>query len=294
MQQKIMLLLNPISGKKTAKNLIIPLVNYFMKFDDEVHIYTTLYKNHAEKLVNMYAPKNDLLICIGGDGTLNETMNGLMTIKKRPILCYIPTGTVNDFANTLSLSKNIESIYHLLLRKQVFTIDIGKFNEKYFSYIAAFGAFTEVSYQTPQQTKSLFGKAAYFLEGMKQLPKITSYHSQIIYDDGLIEEELIFGGITNSNFVGGFKSFHLKNTELDDGLFEVLLIKPPKNPLDFQLILSSLITQKPNDKFMYFFKTKTLKIQHEQEVIWTLDGEKGGKYQNITIENIHKAIDILI
>lgn len=294
MNKKIMLLLNPVAGNGTSKNLLFPVLNGFMELEDHVCVYLTQYQGHGSKLISTYASTFDLIVCSGGDGTLNEAISGLMDCEKKPSLCYIPSGTVNDFASTLQLPNQVPEVFELIKRDTKFQCDIGHFNDKYFAYVAAFGAFSDVSYTTPQSFKNIFGKMAYFIEGIRTIPNIKGYNVHIESDITDINDTIIFGCISNAKSVGGFQSVSTKNAELDDGLFEVLLIKPPQNPLDLQTILTALLRQEVNEKFMYFFRTSKLKITCSEPLRWTLDGEDGGSCTEAVITNINKALTILV
>jgi len=288
-----MFIFNPQAGKGKVKNSLYAIIDGFFSMGDLVTCFPTAYKNHAIELIKTYADDYDLLICSGGDGTLNEVINGLLQIKKRIPIAYIPTGTVNDFANTLHLSGNVNKAMETFKKNHVFYSDICSFNDRYFTYVAAFGAFTEVSYDTPQATKNMLGRAAYFLEGLKRLPKITTYHMRIVASDRIIEDDFVFGAITNARSVAGFQSINTKNALLDDGEFEVLLLRMPQNPLDLQIIISALLKQEINEKFMEFFTSQSLLIESDSNANWTLDGEEGGNPTLIQVTIKNKAIPFL-
>lgn len=294
MNKKVMIIMNPKAGKGTAKTSLFTICNHISKRKDIASVFVTQQKGHAKDLVLDYATKYDLLLCIGGDGTWNEIINGVMQLTKKPQLAYLPSGTVNDFAATLQLPKSASKLLTMMDANILFQCDIGLFNNHYFTYVAAFGVFTEVSYTTPQQKKNMFGKVAYFLEGIKQLTKITSYHVTIDTAQEHIEDDFIFGCITNTKYVGGFTTIGTKFAELDDGLFEVLFIRMPQNPLDVQTIVASLLKQEINDHFMHFIKTDKISIISDQEIQWTLDGEDGGHFDRVSIENKNKAITIMV
>lgn len=294
MNRSCMFVFNPHAGKGKVKSAVYPIIQGFFSMGDLVTCFPTAHKEHAIELIQTYGAQYDLIICAGGDGTLNEAINGLMHLAHRPKLAYIPTGTVNDFANTLEISSNVNKALENFAKDNVFACDICSFNERYFTYVAAFGAFTEVSYQTPQATKNLLGKMAYFLEGLKQLSSITTYHMKIYTEDRIIEDDFVFGAITNAKSVGGFHSVSTKNAQLDDGEFEVLLIRMPQNPLDLQIIITALLKQEINEKFMEFFTSKAIMIENDPNAKWTLDGEEGGHSDYISVTMKHKAISFLI
>ncbi len=294
MPRRCMLILNPKAGKGKVKSALLSLVEGFFSMDYIVTCFPTAYKCHATELILEYGKEYDLIACSGGDGTLNEVISGMMMIEKRLPLAYIPSGTVNDFANTLHLTSNVSKAMEKFKNEERFDCDICSFNQSYFTYVAAFGAFTEVSYHTPQATKNTLGRMAYFLEGFKQLTKITTYHMRITAPDLIIEDDFAFGAITNARSVAGFQTVNTKNAKLDDGEFEVLLIRMPQNPLDLQIIISALLKQEINEKFMEFFTASSLSIESDPDACWTLDGEEGGNPEQIQITIKNKAITFLV
>lgn len=293
MHKNIMIIMNPKAGKGNGRKALFEICNACNAQNDTVSVYITQFQGHALKLVTSIASNFDTIICIGGDGTWNEVINGMMMAHHRIPIAYLPTGTVNDFAASLKISKNVQKFIEHLQNK-TFECDIVKFNQKYFTYIAAFGMFSDISYSTPQNAKNTFGKIAYFLEGFKQLAKIPNYQISIRINNETIEDNCIFGCITNSKYVAGFASINYKKTYLDDGLFEVLLIKTPKNPIDVQNIIASLLKHEVNTKWMHFYKASEVVLEAKEAIPWTLDGESGGTIKTAQIKNIHKAIDIII
>lgn len=294
MKRKVMIIMNPKAGKGTAKTALFTICDSFTRMKDFVSVFVTQYRGHAKELTQMFGSSFDILVCMGGDGTWNEVINGQMELMDKPLLCYLPSGTVNDFASTLKLPKSASKMMELVEAYTLFPCDIGKFNEHYFTYVAAFGIFTEISYSTPQNVKNSFGKIAYFMEGIKQLTKIPRYHIKAYVDDELIEDDFVFGCISNSKYVAGFTSVSAKYAELDDGLFEILLVRTPNNPLDVQNILAALLKQEVNENWMYFRKAAHIRIESEEPIPWTLDGEDGGETLHALIENKSKAVTILV
>jgi len=236
----------------------------------------------------------DLIICSGGDGTLDEVVTGMMQMDEKRPIGYIPMGSTNYFANSLQLPKNVRKAAEIALDGQPFACDVGQFNDNSFIYVAAFGIFTEVSYQTNQELKNLLGHAAYILEGAKSLLDIEAYEMRVEYADTILEGEFIFGMVTNSISVGGFKQIAGKNVLLDDGVFEVTLIKRPKNPLELNEIVTSLLARVDNTELIYSFKTDEIRFYTEKEVTWTLDGEYGGSHNQVVIKNWHRAVEIMV
>lgn len=290
MNKRLLFIYNPHAGKGTIKNKIADIVQIFADADYDITIQPTKYKRHASDLVFEKGEEYDLIVCSGGDGTLNEITDGLMLIDKRPSVGYIPAGTTNDFASGLNISKNMIKAAHTAIEGEDFPYDIGSLNDDFFTYSAAFGVFTDVSYGTPQATKNVLGRLAYILEGVKRLPGIKSYHLIVEHDGEVIEDDFIFGMITNSTSIGGFKGLSGKKVILDDGLFEVALIKMPQNPIDLQIIISSLVLREPNNKYIYSFHTDELHITSKEDLPWALDGEFGGEFKDMVIKNHKQAV----
>lgn len=294
MKRKLLFVFNPHSGRAQLKNKLVPILDLFVKNGYEVTVHPTQAKLDARHIVMEIASQYDLLVCSGGDGTINEVVDGLMEIEQRPDLGYIPAGTVNDFASSLHISRDMLKAAELAMTGEPFACDIGGFNQDYFSYVAAFGLFTDVAYQTPQQTKNILGRMAYILEGAKRLSNVSSYRIKIEHDNGVIEDDFIFGLVTNSTSVGGFKGYRGAGVKLDDGMFEVSLIKTPQNPLDLQMIIGALMVKEINKDFIMTFRTSKLKLISEEEVPWTLDGEYGGTEKEVEIVNHRQAIRIIV
>lgn len=295
MKRSIMILMNPKAGKGSAKSALFTICDRFCAMKDEVHVYITQYKEHAIELSKTLGSKHDILVCIGGDGTWNEVINGVLMSEKQPYLAYLPTGTVNDFASSLKMSKNPSVLMDQIEEFTPFQCDIGNFNhQRHFTYVAAFGIFTDVSYSTPQASKNTFGKVAYYLEGIKQLAGIPRYHIKLHVNDEIIEDDYIFGCISNSKYVAGFTTASTKNAQMDDGLLEILMIRTPNNPLDVQVIIAALLRREVNHDWMYFTTASSIRIESSENIPWTLDGEEGGSTTVAIIENKNKAVTILV
>lgn len=294
MGKRILFIFNPISGRAQLKNKLMEIINLFVENGCTVTVHPTQGVLDAKRIAIEEAGDYDLLVCSGGDGTVNEVVDGLMEAEKKPVLGYIPSGTVNDFASSMHIPKNMMKAAETILHGEVFPFDVGGFNEEYFSYIAAFGLFTNVAYQTPQQSKNTLGRMAYILEGAKQLFDIQSYHLLIEHDGEQLEGNYIFGLITNSTSVGGFKGYRGKDVKLDDGLFEVTLIKQPENPIELQMVITSLMKKEINTDLITSFLSSSIKITCENEVPWTLDGENGGNRKEVLIQNHQRALRIMI
>ena len=218
----------------------------------------------------------------------------MMKRKLREPIGYIPTGTTNDFANSLKIPRNIMEAADNAVNGSVFSCDVGKFNDDIFVYIAAFGLFTDVSYQTKQEMKNILGHVAYLLEGTKRIFNVPSYRIKVAHDGEEIEDEFVFGMVTNSRSVGGFRNMIGKNVVFDDGLFEVTLVKTPKNPIALQEIIAALLIEQIDTKHMYTFKTGRITFESLEEIPWTLDGEFGGSHDEVVIENLQKELKLMV
>lgn len=292
--KKLLFIVNPRSGKAQIRNKLLEILDIFIKGGYEVQVHITQGPLDAKKVVERQENPVDLLVCSGGDGTLNETISGMMGLKKPPLLGYIPTGSTNDFASSLHIPRNMVTAAFTAMEGKPYAIDIGCFGkERYFLYIAAFGAFTEVSYMTPQEKKNLMGHQAYMLEGMKSLMALKNYHVRAECDELTIEGEFIFGMVTNTISVGGFKGLVNQDVALNDGEFEVLLIRTPKTPLDLRNILTCMLLKEEQNEYVHKFKTKSIKITSAEGIDWVLDGEFGGNKKEVNIVNLSRRIEIM-
>ncbi len=293
-KKKLLFVLNPHSGKGQIRGKLLEVIDLFIKAGYEVRVHITQAPMEAHGLVAKKAGKFDLVVCSGGDGTLDEVVSGMMCRERRVPIGYIPAGSTNDFAVSLKLPKNLLKAARTAVSGRPFACDVGNMNGRYFVYIAAFGLFTDVSYGTPQEWKNLLGHAAYLLEGAKSLTGIKAYRMQVECNGEQIEGEFIFGMVTNSTSVGGFKNMTGPNVHLDDGLFEVTLIKRPKNPIELSEILRSLTNLKDETELIYSAKTNRVCITSEEEMSWTIDGEFGGSHTRVSIQNEQRAMLIMV
>lgn len=293
--EKILFIINPCSGKEQIRNKLIDILDIFTKAGFQIQTYITQSQGDARKAAERFGNEASIVVCSGGDGTLNETISGIMHLEQPPLLGYVPAGSTNDFASSLMLPKNMLDAAKGVTEGVPYAIDIGQFGEeRYFVYIAAFGAFTEISYQTPQDKKNLLGHQAYMLEGVKSLASLKSYYCRIECDEMVLEDEFIFGMVTNTISVGGFKGLVTQSVALNDGLFEVLLIRTPKTPKDLSNIISYMfLKEEPND-YVHKFKTRQIRVISETPIDWVLDGEFGGSQTDISMKNLEKRLEILI
>ena len=297
--KKLLFVYNPRAGKEMLKPRLSDVLDIFVKAGYEVTVHPTqAYRDAYYQIKEYEVGKYDLIACSGGDGTIDEVATGMM--KRREMgkdvvpVGYIPAGTTNDFAKSLHIPRKPLAAADNAVKGVPFPCDIGKFNDSVFVYIAAFGIFTDVSYETDQAVKNVLGHMAYILEGAKRIFNIPSYKIKVEHDGEVIEDEFIFGMVTNSRSVGGFSNMVGKNIVFDDGLFEVTLIKTPKNPIALQEIIAALLFEQVDTKHMYTFKTKKITFDSVEEIPWTLDGEFGGEQDYVEIENVQKAMEIMV
>ena len=294
-KKKMLFIYNPKAGKARIRSKLLDIIDIFTKAGFEVTVYPTQAKGDGLTAVKEQKQgAYDIIVCSGGDGTLDEVVTGMMQCKEKIPIGYVPAGSTNDFAHSLRIPKNMISASQAIVDGKTFSCDVGAFNDDIFVYIAAFGIFTDVSYETPQDIKNLLGHMAYILEGMRRLSAIKAYKMKVESEKLSLEGEFLFGMITNSTSVGGFKRITGKYVQLDDGEFEVTLIKKPSNPIELNMIMAALINRNINTDCMYCFKTKALKIMSEEETAWTLDGEFGGRHTQVEIYNKMQALDIRV
>lgn len=286
---------NPKAGRGQIHGALSKIIDVFVKAGFEVTIHPSQeFRDAYQKVLDYADGAYDMVACSGGDGTLDEVVTAMMKRNEKSVIGFIPAGSTNDFANSLKLPTNILEAANTVVNGQIFPCDVGKFNEGYFVYVAAFGLFTDVSYQTTQEAKNLLGHLAYVLEGAKRVFNVPSYKVRLTYDDGIIEDEFILGMVTNSRSVGGFRQIIGKNVVFDDGVFEVTLVKTPKNAVELQETLMAVITRQIDSKHVLTFKSAHMEFESEGEVPWTLDGEDGGRHKNVVIQNLHRELKIMI
>ena len=290
----MLFIVNPRSGREKMRRHLMDVLDLFSACGWEVQVHVTQAPLDAMETAARLGSQADLVVCSGGDGTLSETISGMMRLKRAPMLGYIPAGSTNDFASSLAIPSSIMKAAENVVHGTPYAIDVGHFcQERNFVYVAGFGAFTEVSYMTPQERKNLLGHQAYMLEGVKSLANIKSYRMRAEADDFCLEGDFIFGMVTNTTSVGGFRGLVNQDVSLNDGLFEVLLIRTPRTPLELTNILSYMILKEERSEYVYRFRTSRLCIRSEEPVDWVLDGEFGGSRTEVEIENLSKRIEIL-
>jgi len=295
MNKKALLIINPISGKGLIREHLLMVIQKLAHDGYEAVVYPT--KAMGDAIVKIQTARDfDLIVVSGGDGTLNEVITGMLRarINGNIPIGYLPAGTINDMASNFNIPNDILKAIDICLNGKQTLIDVGRFNHRYFTYVAAFGAFTDVSYETPQPRKNMFGRMAYFLEGLSKVTTIPSYKCKIIYPEGVLIGDYIFGMISNSNRVAGIKNIFGTQANISDGLFEVILVKTPKNIFDIRSILTDLLSKKYDPEHVVIFKAHQISIESKQEMKWTLDGENGGSLKKVDIKNLKQKIKILV
>ena len=296
MSKRLLFIANPRSGKGQIKVHLADILDIMIKAGYQVSVHITQAGGDATVKTIEQAENYDRIVCSGGDGTLDEVVTGMMQLpkEKRKPIGYIPAGSTNDFGNSLGIDKNMLNAARISVSEHLFPCDIGRFNSDSFVYVAAFGIFTEVSYATPQDLKNVLGHAAYIIEGAKQLRDIPSFRMQVEYEGNVVYDEFIFGMITNSKSVGGFQGIIRGDIGLNDGVFEVTLIKMPRNPIELNEILGFMSGLIPDSDMVYAFQTKEIKFTCNELVPWTLDGEFGGNHDTVRISDENNALEIAI
>ena len=290
--KRLLFIYNPRAGRQRARDGLADILDVFAAQDFEITAHPTQSRGDATRTAAA-SRGYDRVVCCGGDGTFNETVTGLMTLPKeeRPVLGYIPTGSTNDFARNIDLPRGLAQMAQVACAGVPRACDLGRADGGYFTYVAAFGLFTDVAYSTPQSTKNMLGHFAYVLEGAGRLMNVPVYHMKVETSDGYTaEDDYIYGMVSNTVSVGGLVSLPRDKVLLDDGVFEGLLIRQPKNPRDWQNLLTALTTQKLVEGGpVTGFTASRVTFTCDKAVSWTLDGEFGGERAVTAIENLPRA-----
>lgn len=291
--KKMLFVMNPYAGQRRANRYLTDILSIFNRAGYRVEAYMTGARGEATDIVRQYAPEMDLVACCGGDGTFNETVNGLLHSKVNIPVGYIPAGSTNDFAASLGLPTNILQAAETVVTGEPSTLDVGKFGGRYFSYVASFGAFTRTSYATPQSVKNALGHAAYILGGISELSQLRTEHVKLQLDDEMVEDDFLFGAVSNSTSVGGVLSLDPKQVDLRDGKFEVLLLRSPRELGELSECIRAVQTAEYNCKMLTFTPASRITIWADAGMPWTLDGEMEPGHEEVTIENIHCGLKVM-
>ena len=292
--KKMLFVINPVAGKLLARTELFGMMNVFCRAGYTVTTAITLHGGHGIELARSAAEQgHQMVVCCGGDGTLNEVITGLLRSGQPLPIGYIPTGSTNDFARTMRLSPYPVKAALAVVRGNAWTIDVGQFNEeRYFGYIASFGAFTSASYRAPQEVKNTLGQMAYVLEGVRDIAHIKPYRVKIQTESTCYSGEYVFCSITNSTSVGGIVKLDHSDVDLRDGLFEVILVRTPKTPMDLNRILTGVANANFQNDMFQFFKASDLTFHMPEDVNWSLDGEKAEGGRLVHIRNLPHALTI--
>lgn len=291
-EKQLLFIVNPNAGKTAIKDSLFDVIVCFAKAGYRVEVYPTKDKDDAARVVREEGANYDLIVCAGGDGTLQNTVNGLMQMPEpRKPIGYIPVGSTNDFARSLYISRNPVKAANQIVAGKTVAVDVGQFNDNNFIYIAAFGAFTAVSYATNQRLKKFLGHSAYMLEGLKEFANLKPYNIRAILDDQQIVGSFLFGMVTNSHSVGGFRLRGGQYVSLDDGKFEVMLVRKPSNIVQYQKLATMVLTNNfdEDSDLVYMTKASDIQIYSDESIAWTLDGESGGEMKEVFIRNLEKS-----
>lgn len=291
--KKMLFVLNPHAGTRKANRYLPDILGTFCQAGYTVVTHITACPGDAATAVERYARDVDLVVCCGGDGTFNETVNGLLHSDSPIPIGYIPAGSTNDFATSLHLPTNPVEAAENIVQGHPVGYDIGSFGNRYFTYVASFGAFTRTSYATPQSFKNALGHTAYILAGIKDLSQIRSLHIKLELDDEVIEDDFIFGSISNSTSVGGVLTLDSNQVDMQDGKFEILLVRSPRKMGEITECIQALQSKRYDCTMITFRSGSHIRVTADPEMIWTLDGERAEGSQLIDIYNHHRAIRLM-
>ena len=291
--KKMLFVMNPYSGMRRAARYLVDIISMFNRAGFEVITHMTGGQGDAEDVVRRTASQVELVVCCGGDGTFNETISGILKSGVDVPIGYIPAGSTNDFASSLKLPTNILQAVQDILEGEPVRYDVGKFGDRYFSYVASFGAFTKASYMTPQNIKNALGHTAYVLEGINELSQLRKEHVRLEIDGQVVEDDFLFGAISNSTSVGGILTLDPKQVDMADGKLGILLVRAPVDLLEISECIKAVQTQKYNCAMITFRSAEKIKVYADPFMPWTLDGEREEGHAHVDVENVHHAIRLI-
>jgi len=292
--KKLLFIVNPRSGRTKSRAPLFDAVARFSQAGYLVYVHMTDGPGDATRVARELGEQFDLVVCSGGDGTLNETISGLMQLSRRPWVGYLPNGSTNDFAASLHIPSQTENATEAIVRGDPFPLDIGTHNGRSFAYVASFGAFTRSSYSAPQATKNALGHFAYILEGLGDLDSLRPYNCRIIADGEIFEGDFIFGAVCNSTSLGGLVKLNPDRVKMDDGKFELLLLQMPKTALDLQNLIVAITSMEYDYPGVFFRHVKSVTLETKDDIPWSLDGEYAPSEPKVEIRNIPGAIDLML
>ena len=291
--KKLLFIMNPFAGQKKANKALSDILLIFSQAEYEVITHMTTGQGDAVTAAQNWGKDVDLVVCCGGDGTLNETVTGLLRAGAKTPIGYIPAGTTNDFASSLNLSGNMLQAARDIVEGEPVPYDVGRFGDRYFSYVASFGAFTRSSYVVPQNIKNALGHTAYVLGGISEISQIRKEHIRMEIDGQVVEDDFLFGAICNSTSIGGILTLDPKQVDMGDGLFEILLVRAARNLEEIGECIRAVQSQKYNCEMITFRSARSVRIFADREMPWTLDGEREDGHEEVMAENLHHAIRLI-
>ena len=291
-RKKVLVLINPNSGKKNSKESVLDVLNVFSANNYQMEIYLSQKPMDVTHYIEENGERFDVVAVFGGDGTLNEATNGLMKLKHKPVISYFPTGTMNDFGTNFGLTNDMKQCANIACVGHIESFDVGKINSRYFNYVAGFGAFCNVSYETKQELKKQIGNLAYIIKAIHEIPNLHPYHVKMNLDGKVFEKDLMFGLIINGNRVAGFEMVEQADNTFKDGLFDIILVEHTPNPLELYNYPLGVLHPELNMKYVERYQAKSIIIESQEKLAWTLDGEEGEETLVARVENISQALQI--
>lgn len=291
--KKMLFIMNPCSGQKRANRFLPEILSTFNEAGYDVLVHMTAGPGDGDKTVRRLGAGMDAVVCCGGDGTFNDVVSGLLHSGLDVPVGYIPAGTTNDFANSLKLPTDVMEATRAIVDGTPVAYDAGKFGDRYFSYVASFGAFTRASYATPQNIKNALGHTAYVLEGIQELSQLRKEHVRMDIGGRIVEDDFLFGAISNSTSVGGILTLDPSQVDMRDGLLEVLLVRAPRNLGELTECIQALKSQKYNCEMITFCSAPRVTVYSNPDMPWTLDGEREEGHGEVVVENQHLAVKLL-
>lgn len=291
-RKKVLVLINPNSGKKNSKESVLDALNVFSANNYQMEIYLSQKPMDVTRYIEENGERFDVVAVFGGDGTLNEATNGLMKLKHKPVISYFPTGTMNDFGTNFGLTNDMKQCANIACAGNIESFDVGKMNSRYFNYVAGFGDFCNVSYETKQELKKQIGNLAYIIKAIHEIPNLHPYHVKMNLDGKILEKDLMFGLIINGNRVAGFEMVEQADNTFKDGLFDIILVEHTPNPLELYNYPLGVLHPELNMKYVERYQAKSIIIESQEKLAWTLDGEEGEETLVARVENISQALQI--
>lgn len=291
-RKRVLVLINPNSGKKNSKEYVLDALNMFSANNYQMEIYLSQKPMDVTRYIEENGERFDVVAVFGGDGTLNEATNGLMKLNHKPIISYFPTGTMNDFGTNFGLTNDMKQCANIACAGHIESFDVGKINSRYFNYVAGFGAFCNVSYETKQELKKQIGNMAYIIKALHEIPNLHPYHVKMNLDGRVFEKDLMFGLIINGNRVAGFEMVEQADNTFKDGLFDIILVEHTPNPLELYNYPLGVLHPELNMKYVERYQAKSIIIESQEKLAWTLDGEEGEETLVACVENISQALQI--